>query len=62
MLLNLYAALHPGYDEYHFNLDKVEHDSYVLISILSALHDGAWTINEVQDTLSTLFAKQYQLT
>lgn len=57
-----YAALHPGYDEYHFNLDKVGHDPYVLISILSALHDGAWTIDEVQDTLSTLFAKQYQLT
>ena len=57
-----YAALHPGYDEYHFNLDKVEHDPYVLISILSVLHDGAWTIDEVQDTLSTLFAKQYQLT
>ena len=57
-----YAALHPGYDEYHYNLDKVGHDPYVLISILCALHDGAWTINEVQDTLSTLFAKQYQLT
>ena len=57
-----YATLHPGYDEYHFNLDKVVHDPYVLISILSALHDGAWTIDEVQDTLSTLFAKQYQLT
>lgn len=57
-----YATLHPGYDEYHFNLGKVEHDPYVLISILSALHDGAWTIDEVQDMLSTLFAKQYQLT
>lgn len=57
-----YAALYPGYDEYHFDLDKVSHDPYVLISILSALHDGAWTIDEVQDTLSTLFAKQYQLT
>lgn len=57
-----YATLHPGYDEYHFNLDKIGHDPYVLISILSALHDGAWTIDEVQDTLSTLFGKQYQLT
>ena len=34
----------------------------MLISILSALHDGAWTIDEVQSTLSTLFGKQYQLT
>ncbi|MGW8113972.1 CD1108 family mobile element protein [Caproicibacterium sp. NSD3] len=57
-----YATLHPGYDEYHFNLGKVEHDPYVLISILSALHDGAWTLDEVQSTISTLFGKQYQLT
>lgn len=57
-----YATRHPGYDEYHFNLDKVGHDPYVLISILSVLHDGSWTIDEVQDTLSTLFVKQYQLT
>ena len=57
-----YATLHPGYDEYHFNLDKIGHDPYVLISILSALHEGAWTIDEVQSTLSTLFGKQYQLT
>ena len=57
-----YAALHPGYDEYHFNLEKVEHDPYVLISILSALHDGAWTIDEAQSTLSALFGKQYQFT
>ena len=33
-----YATLHPGYDEYHFNLDKVGHDPYVLISTLSVLH------------------------
>ena len=57
-----YATLHPGSDEYHFNLDKIGHDPYVLISILSALHDGTWTIDEVQSTLSTLFGKQYQLT
>jgi cell wall-associated NlpC family hydrolase len=57
-----YAALHPGYDEYHYNLDKVEHDPYVLISILSAMHDGAWTIDEAQSTISALFGKQYQFT
>jgi len=57
-----YASLHPGYDEYHYNLDTVGHDPYVLISTLSALHEGTWTLDEVQDTLSTLFAKQYQLT
>ena len=51
-----------GYDEYHFDLDEIEHDPYVLISMLSALHEGAWTVDEVQGTLQTLFEKQYILT
>lgn len=37
--LDTYEATH-NYDEYHFYLDEIEHDPYVLISILSALHDG----------------------
>ena len=40
-----------NYDEYHFDLDDIEHDPYVLISILSALHEGEWTLSEVQGTL-----------
>ena len=35
---------------------------YVLISILSALHDGVFTAGEVQGDLSMLFDKQYILT
>ena len=50
------------YDEYHYDLDGIEHDPYVLISILSALHDGAWTLDEVQDDLAMLFERQYILT
>ena len=59
--LDTYESTH-SYDEYHFNLDEIEHDPYVLISILSALHDGAWTADEVQETLQMLFEKQYILT
>ena len=59
--LDTYESTH-NYDEYHFDLDEIEHDPYVLISILSAWHDGAWTINEVQGTLQMLFEKQYILT
>ena len=59
--LDTYESTHD-YDEYHFDLDEIEHDPYVLISILSAWHDGAWTINEVQGTLQMLFEKQYILT
>ena len=60
-LLDNYESDHD-YDEYHFDLDDIEHDPYVLISILSAWHEGAWTIDEVQGTLEMLFEKQYILT
>ena len=48
--LDTYEATH-NYDEYHFYLDEIEHDPYVLISILSALHDGVFTLAEVQANL-----------
>lgn len=59
--LDTYRSTH-NYDEYHFTLDTIEHDPYVLISILSALHDGIFTIEEVQGDLEMLFEKQYILT
>ena len=59
--LDNYEATH-NYDEYHFDLDDIEHDPYVLISILSALHEGEFTLSEVQGTLDMLFEKQYILT
>ena len=40
--LDHYEALHPGYDEYRFDLDEIEHDPYVLISILTAFHEGVF--------------------
>lgn len=60
--LDNYESLHPGYDEYRFDLDEIEHDPYVLLSILSALHEGTFTIDEVQGDLQMLFEKQYILT
>ena len=59
--LNTYESTHD-YDEYHFDLDTIEHDPYVLISIISALHQGEWTLDEVQGTLQMLFDRQYILT
>ena len=59
--LDSYESTHD-YDEYHFDLDEIKHDPYVLISILSVLHEGAWTVDEVQGTLETLFDRQYILT
>ena len=59
--LDSYESTH-SYDEYHYELDDIEHDPYVLISILSALHEGIFTLADVQDDLEMLFEKQYILT
>ena len=59
--LDNYTATH-SYDEYHFDLDTIEHDPYVLLSILSARHAEGWTLADVEDTLQTLFDRQYTLT
>ena len=60
--LDNFESYYPGYDEYNFDLDDIEHDPYVLISILSALHEAEFTLDEVQSTLQMLFDKQYILT
>ena len=56
-----YTRTHD-YDEYHFDLDTIEHDPYVLLSIVCALHEGEWTLDEVRGTLQMLFDRQYILT
>lgn len=59
--LDSYTGTH-SYDEYHFDLDDIEHDPYVLLSILSALHEDGWTLAEVESGLQALFDRQYTLT
>ena len=59
--LDTYTRTHD-YDEYHFDLDTIEHDPYVLLSIVCALHEGEWTLDEVRGTLQMLFDRQYILT
>ncbi len=59
--LDTYEQTHD-YDEYHYDLDEIEHDPYVLLSILSALHEGTFTIDQVQGDLQMLFDRQYILT
>ncbi len=50
--LDTYTRTHD-YDEYHFDLDTIEHDPYVLLSIVCALHEGEWTLDEVRGTLQS---------
>ena len=59
--LDTYTRTHD-YDEYHFDLDTIEHDPYVLLSIVCALHEGEWTLDEVRGTLQMLFDRQNILT
>ncbi len=59
--LDTYEQTHD-YDEYHYALDDIGHDPYVLLSILSALHEGTFTIDQVQGDLQMLFDRQYILT
>ena len=56
-----YESTH-GYNEYHFTVDEIYHDPYVLLSALTALHKGEWTIDRVEGDIQTLFNKQYTLT
>ena len=58
--LDSYESTHD-YDEYHFDLDEIEHDPYVLLSLLCSLHEGQWTLNQVEGSLQTLFDSQYIL-
>ena len=59
--LDTYESTHD-YDEYHFDLDDIEHDPYVLISAVTALMGREWTLSEVGGILDMLFEKQYILT
>ena len=52
---------HPGYDEYQYHLDPIEHDPWQLTSFLTTLYDD-YTRSEVQAKLKETFAKQYKLT
>lgn len=58
--LDHYLEVHPEYDEAIIEYDDIEHDPYVLISMLTALKNGkAWTIDEVAGQLKTIFDRQY---
>ena len=52
-----------SYDEYHFDLDSIDHDPYVLVSYLTAWFGGQpWTLTDAMPVMSSLFDQQYILT
>ena len=52
---------HPGYNEYQYYLDPIEHDPWQLTSFLTTFYDD-YTWSEVQGKLKETFKKQYKLT
>ena len=59
--LDNYTGTHD-YDEYHFDLDEISHDPYVLLSLLSAMNPGDWTASEIIRMVEDLFDRQYIFT
>ena len=59
--LDNYERTH-SYDEYHFDLDEIKHDPYVLMSLLTAYYQKEWTLSDVEGLLDTLFDRQYIFT
>ena len=51
---------HPGCDEYSVSADKLWHDPYALISLISAYGMGEkWTVDSAYPTIQMLFKWQY---
>lgn len=59
--LDDYELTHD-YEEYSYDLDEINHDPYVLISMLCSIYEGPWTLDDVKGTLGQIFEKQYILT
>lgn len=58
--IDSYESTHD-YDEYHFDIDIIGHDPYALISALTVLRQGSWTVDEVGGLIDMLFDTQYVL-
>ena len=52
---------HPGYDEYRYQLDEINHNPYELTAYLTVTFED-YTRAEVQSALREMFQRQYTLT
>lgn len=59
--VNAIERTHPGYDEYNYQIDEIEHNPYALISYLQVKY-GAFTYDDtIQAAIRRLFESQYTL-
>ena len=54
-------STHPGYDDYEYQIDEIEHNPYHLISYLQVKFGGFTYNNEVKAEINRLFRQQYTL-
>ena len=52
---------HPGYDDYEYQIDEIEHNPYHLISYLQVKFGGFTYNDEVKAEINRLFRQQYSL-
>ena len=51
----------PGYDEYRYQIDAIEHDPYVLMGYLTSVYRD-FSASQAETALRQLFNSQYSLT
>lgn len=58
--INEMEVTHPGYDEYQYQVDEINHNPFHLISYLTVLY-GEFTIDDIREALNQIFKEQYTL-
>ena len=59
--INRIEAERPGYDEYRYQIDAIEHDPYVLMGYLTSVYRD-FSASQAETALRQLFNSQYSLT
>ncbi len=59
--VNGMEAVHPGYDEYRYQIDEISHDPYQLASYLTVVCPG-YTYEQAEGMLQDILERQYRLT
>ena len=59
--INSFEKKHPGYDEYVYQVDEIEHDPYQLISYLQAKYGEFECTSAIKAEIKRLFESQYIL-
>lgn len=59
--INGIQSTHPGFDDYEYQIDEIDHNPYQLISYLQVKFGGFTYNGEVKDEIKRLFRQQYTI-